>query len=129
MNATFSKVLLDGRLMKDAQERTNLASKVVMASVLDKRTRSRNQWFLEKANEADLELDEALIDNDDSRPPKERQQLEEARKAKAKLQKLLKLPMKTQRFRKFLFPNDAAFQEVAQPLPSSARMLSNKKKA
>jgi ATPase subunit of ABC transporter with duplicated ATPase domains len=85
--------MLDGRLMTSAQERTNLASKIVAASDMEQRTQSRNKWFLEKTQEAELELDDNIILDD--RPEKELMQLKEAQKAKVQLAQLLVEPIKT----------------------------------
>lgn len=115
-NVTFTKVMLDGRLLTASQERTNLASKIIAAAEMEQKTNSSNKWFLEKAKEAELDLDDDLMEDESNRPEKELQQLREARKAKARLAKLLAEPMKTQRFGKFLSTNSASMQKETMPL-------------
>ena len=105
--AKFDKVILDGRLMTQAQERVNLASKIVVASELEQKMSAEKNWFMEKAKEADLELDEDLLGNDDGLPEKEEAQLREAKRAKKRLVVLLSTPMRTQRYGKFLATNSA----------------------
>jgi hypothetical protein len=123
VQVSFAKVLLDGRLMTSAQERTNLASRIVAAADVEQKCQSSNRWFLEKAKEADLELDDNLLEDDDSRPQQEMNQLQEARKAKVQLAQLLGEQMKTQRFGKFLSTNTAATQKgsVTPLIPSTAQ--------
>jgi hypothetical protein len=81
LQVTFSKVFLDGRLMTSAQERTNLAK------------------------EADLEIDDDLLEGGSNMSQKGQLRLKEVRKAKVHLDQLLSEPMKTQRFSKFLSTN------------------------
>ena len=59
---TFDDVHIDGRLVASAQERANLASKIVAAEDVESKAKKQNQWFLEKAEEAGLELDEDNFD-------------------------------------------------------------------
>lgn len=108
----FSNVIMDGRLLSSAQERTNLASKIVLAEDVEQKTKHSNKWFLENAESAGLEVDDDLLEDDRNRPPKEQMQLNEARKAKTELARLLAEPMKTQRFGKFLSTNAAAVQSI-----------------
>ena len=89
-NVTFSKVMLDGRLLTAAQERTNLASKIVEAAEMENKANSSNRWFAEKAKEADLDLDDGLIEDESHWSEKEQQQLLEAKKAKLRLAQLLR---------------------------------------
>lgn len=116
LNVAFTKTLLDGRLLAAAQERTNLASKILCASELENKTNSSNRWFLDRAREAELDLDDDLMEDDSNRPEKELQQLREAQKAKVRLAQLLAEPMKTQRYGKFLSTNSAAMQSEVKPL-------------
>eukprot|EP00529_Nitzschia_sp_RCC80_P017209 CAMPEP_0113465596 /NCGR_PEP_ID=MMETSP0014_2-20120614/13824_1 /TAXON_ID=2857 /ORGANISM="Nitzschia sp." /LENGTH=845 /DNA_ID=CAMNT_0000357765 /DNA_START=11 /DNA_END=2545 /DNA_ORIENTATION=+ /assembly_acc=CAM_ASM_000159 len=70
-NVTFSKVMLDGRLLTAAQERTNLASKIIEAAEMENKANSSNRWFAEKAKEADLDLDDGLIEDESQWSEKE----------------------------------------------------------
>jgi hypothetical protein len=116
VQVVFKKVLLDGRLMGAAQERVNLASKIVASAEVEQKSNSHNRWFLEKAKEAEIDIDDDLLETDDNRSERELAQLKEARKAKVQLAQLLQEPMKTQRFGKFLSTNSAAMQPEIQPL-------------
>jgi hypothetical protein len=58
VQVSFAKVMLDGRLLTSTQERTNLASRIVAAADVEQKSQSSNRWFLEKAKEAELELDD-----------------------------------------------------------------------
>ena len=102
--------------MAGAQERVNLATKVVIAAEKLKTMQSRNLWFLEKAKEADLELDDDLLEDDDNIAERERNELREAKEARLRLTKLLQEPLKTQKFGKFLSTNSAAMQGEIKPL-------------
>ena len=115
----FGKVNMDGRLLTQAQERVNLACKVVEAESQQKQAASQNAWFLEKAQEADLELDDDLLmdDDEEDQDPKRK----EAVKARQRLQHLLAQPMKTQRFGKFLSTNSAALQDEIQSLSAASK--------
>ena len=116
LGVSFSKALLDGRLLTASQERVNLASKIIAAAEIEQKINSHNRWFLEKAKETDLMLDDDILETDDNRTEKEQAQLKEARKAKEKLHELLRQPMKTQRFGKFLSTNTAAMQPDIKPI-------------
>ena len=54
----FSPVQLDGRLLAEAQERVNLASKIVTCDEVESRSERSNKWFKDAAVDADLELDD-----------------------------------------------------------------------
>lgn len=110
LGVAFHKVLLDGRLLTSSQERTNLASKIISSEEMQQKTNSNNRWFLEKAKEAELELDDDLMEDESNRPEKEQQQLLEAKRARIKLSQLLNEPMKKQKFGKFLSTNSEAAQ-------------------
>ena len=88
LKVKFNKVLMDGRLMSSAQERTSLATKIVIAGEIDQKTNSQNKWFLDAAKEADLELDDDLLEDESNRSEKDQLQLKEAKKAKLRLEKL-----------------------------------------
>jgi len=110
LSTPFNKVLLDGRLLTSSQERVSLASKIYIASEMEQKTKSHNKWFLDMAKEADLDLDDNMMEDENDRPEKEQQQLLEAKRARVKLAKLLAEPMKTQKYGKFLSTNSAALQ-------------------
>ena len=128
LQVAFSKFFLDGRLMSSAQARTNLASKIVVASELEQKAKSRKNWFLENAKEAEMEIDTDLLEED--RPEKESIQLREAKQAKNQLAKLLAEPMHTQRYGKFLSTNSAAFQSGVQQVivPLAGKKKKKKKR-
>jgi len=106
----FNKVLLDGRLLTSSQERASLASKIYVASEMEQKTNSHNKWFHDMAKEADLDLDDDMIEDETNRPEKELQQIVEAKRARVKLSTLLQVTMTTQKFGKFLSTNSAAMQ-------------------
>lgn len=119
---------LDGRLLTSAQERVNLASKIVTANEIEQKSNSHNRWFLEKAKEADLEVDDEMLENEDNRSEREKQQLREAKKAKTKLSLLLSEPIRMQRFGKFLSTNSSLLQRDIQPLAMTIETQSVNKK-
>ena len=110
LSVPFAKVLLDGRLLTSSQERASLASKIYVVSEMEQKTNSHNRWFLEKAKEADLDLDDDMMEDESNRPEKEHQQVLEAKRARVQLANLLQEPMTTQKFGKFLSTNSAAVQ-------------------
>lgn len=132
LQVTFSKVYLDGRLMTAAQERTNLASKIFLAGELQQKTHSSNKWFLDAAKEADLEIDDDLLEDESNMSEKDALQLKEVKKAKLRLGQLLSEPMKTQRFGKFLSTNSAFMQAEIKPLlgkPVERKVKKKKRKS
>lgn len=105
----FRPVPLDGRLLSEAQERVNLASKIVSCDELESRTDSRNKWFQDAAAEADLVLDDnMLVEGLAGGDLRDQQRLREAKSARGRLRDMLSQPMVTQRFGKFLSNNSAA---------------------
>ena len=103
VQATFSNVMIDGRIMSSSiAPRVNLASKIVAAEELEQKSQARKKWFEEKADEAGLELDDVILEDESSKSPKELARLKEAQKAKVELTRLLNEPIKAQRFGKFL---------------------------
>ncbi len=90
-------------LLAAAQERTNLAVKIVVSEEKEARTSKNNDWFRKAAEEMDIELDESLLDaGQGGGGQKDRQRLNEARRAKFQLAELLAKPMRKQHFGKFL---------------------------
>lgn len=131
LGATFEQVNLDGRLLTSAQERANLASKIVAAEEIESKAHKKNQWFREKAEEAGLEVDEDNLDDGLAGGTKrEQQQLLEAKRSKGLLRKLLGEPMVTQRYGKFLSHNSAAKQQDVAPyvIPEQANRPKKKRK-
>lgn len=110
----FERVQMDGRLLGAAQERANLAAKIVTCDAVEQRANKSNQWFQRAAQDAGLELDddellwqEGLAGGD----ARDQQKLVEAKAARARLRQLLAEPMQTQRYGKFLSNNSAAATE------------------
>lgn len=125
LNTAFSHVKLDGRLLSNAQERTNLASKIVNSEQVEAKAKKSNQWFLDKAEEAGLDLDDDLLDEGlAGGNQRDRQQLRESNKAKMMLRQLLSQPMQTQRYGKFLSRNSAA----RMPQPDVSVVFPNERK-
>lgn len=117
LSVPFHKVLLDGRLLTSSQERVSLASKIYTAGEMEQKTNSHNRWFQEMAKVADLDLDDDMMEDENNRSEKERLSLLEAKRARGQLARLLKEPMRTQKFGKFLSTNSAALQnQLKQPL-------------
>jgi len=108
----FSTVQLDGRLLAEAQERVNLASKIVTCDDIESRSERSNTWFKDAAVAADLELDDDILDEGLAGGNlKDQQRLREAKKARSLLRSLLAQPMVTQRFGKFL----SSYSAVTNP--------------
>ena len=99
----FKRIPLDGQLLSAAQERTNLAARIVECESIESKASKQNQWFVKAAEDAGLDLDEDLLDgglmDGDHR---DRQRLTEARKDRQRLKQLLTVPMRKQAFGKFL---------------------------
>lgn len=131
LEVDFDDVAMDSSLLSSAQERVNLASKIVETSEIEQKTHKNNLWFKEKAEEAGIEMDEDMLDEGLAGGDKRDQsRLREAQKAKSRLRQLLAEPMQTQRYGKFLSTNTAARQKTTIPtavLPSGGQQ-SNKKK-
>lgn len=123
LEVPFHKVVMDGRFLTSSQERVNLACKVVLAGEKVRKIQSQNAWFLEKAKEADMELDDDLLEDDQDMNAVDKGERKEAVRARERLTELLAQPMTTQRFGKFLSTNSAAMQADVKPLlvvPSKA---------
>jgi hypothetical protein len=138
INIKFMNVPMDGRFLRLAQERVNLACKVATADDGDRKQQRDQQWFIDQANQAGLEVDDDLFhdtvaNNDEDRGVssnsssvliKARQK--EARIARLRLQQLLSQPIQTQRYGKFLSTIMIQQQTTARPatlphvMPSSS---------
>lgn len=100
---SLEPVQIDGRLLNEAQERVALASKIVSCNDVECQASKKNKWLKDAAKDAELELDEemlegGLLDGDQ----RDRQRFLEAKRAKAELHRLLAKPMRKQHFGKFL---------------------------
>ena len=114
LNTKFDNVLIDGRLLREAQERVNLATKVMQVSEVERKASQNNRWFKEQAIEAGLEVDEDLLEDGLGEGKRERAKLQEAQAAKERLAVLLAQPIQTQRHGKFLSTNSAAPSTLRQ---------------
>lgn len=122
---------MDGRLLAAAQERANLAAKVVECDEVETKAQNANKWFQVAAEEAGLDLDDDMIDEGlAGGDQRDQHKLREAKAARARLRQLLAQPMQTQRFGKFLSSNSAATeQEVeAYVVPLTHDRKKNKKR-
>lgn len=100
---SFAAAPIDGRLLANAQERVNLASKIVACEHVESKTKKNNQWFVEAAKDAEIELDSELLEDGQLEgSKKERQQYLDAKRARHELNILLSKPMRKQMFGKFL---------------------------
>jgi len=99
----FNGVAIDGRMMTAAQARVNLASKIVACEELTSRTNRNNKWFIDAAEDCELDLEDDMLDEGLAGGNKlERMQFLEARRAKGELKTLLAKPMRRQNHGKFL---------------------------
>jgi hypothetical protein len=128
LGVRFEDVLMDGRLLKEAQERTNLATKVVLANDLERKNKERSQWFQKQADEAGLEMDEDILQEGEITDRRDQNLLREAKSARRRLAALLAQPMTTQRYGKFLSTNSAARQDVVIPSSSAATVQGTTRK-
>lgn len=129
LKVIFETLNMDGRLLREAQERVNLASKVIAADEAGKRSQRNKQWVKEKAEAADLEFDDEMLD-DGLLESDSKQLHREASRAKDKLQSLLAQPLKSQRFGKFLSTNAGVNQLPIwrRSAPPSERAVGRKRK-
>lgn len=111
----FESVHMDGRLLAAAQERANLAAKIVACDEVETKAQKSNKWFQEAAEQAGLDLDDDMLDEGlAGGDQRDQHKLREAKAARGRLRQLLAQPMQTQRFGKFLSSNSAsADPEVA----------------
>jgi hypothetical protein len=117
-------VPIDGRFLRLAQERVNLACKVAEADDTDRKKQRDQQWFIDQANQAGLEVDEDLLDNDlteekqgkGSTSARDKARQNEARMARLRLQELLKQPIQTQRYGKFLSTIRSKQHTIVRPV-------------
>jgi ATP-dependent RNA helicase DDX24/MAK5 len=122
---------MDGRLLAAAQERANLAAKVVECDEVETKAQKSNKWFQVAAEEAGLDLDDDMIDEGlAGGDQRDQHKLREAKAARARLRQLLAQPMQTQRFGKFLSSNSAATEQgvEAYVVPLTHDRKKNKKR-
>jgi len=113
VKSTFDVAPMDSRLLANASERVNLASKIVACEDAESKTNKSNQWFRKASEEAGLDLDEDLLDDGQlGGSKKERQQFLEAKRARQELKALLAKPMRKQAFGKFL--SNAGLRDAIQ---------------
>ena len=108
LNTRFDNVDIDGRLLGEAAERVNLATKVMEVSEVERKASQNNRWFKEQALEAGLDVDEDLLEEGLGEGKRERAKLQDAKLARERLAVLLSQPIQTQRHGKFLSTNSAA---------------------
>jgi hypothetical protein len=128
LGVKFEDVLMDGRLLKEAQERANLATKVVQANDLERKNKERSQWFEKQADEAGLEMDEDILQEGELTDRRDQNLLREAKSARRRLAALLAQPMTIQRYGKFLSTNAAARQGVVIPSTPTTSLTGNARK-
>jgi ATP-dependent RNA helicase DDX24/MAK5 len=117
LNTKFDNVLIDGRLLREAQERVNLATKIVEVSEVEQHAQQNNRWFEEQAREAGLDLDDDMLEEGMGQGPRDRSKVQDAKSARARLSILLAQPLRTQRHGKFLSTNSSAPLEMQQIKP------------
>jgi hypothetical protein len=116
----LDKLNLDSRILAVAQERVNLASKIAGVADEDRKRHRDNQWFIDHAAEAGLEIDDDLLDNGEQMDKRQQAKRSGMDTAKQQLRTMLSEPMRVQRFGKFLSTNLSATQSTvpeATPLP------------
>lgn len=124
---------MDSRLLSAAQERVNLASKIVACESIESRTNKKNQWFIEASKDAAVDLDEDLLESGLSAgSQRERQQIAEAKQARRQLKVLLAKPMRKQNFGKFLsnvgLQESIATEKLVKPHIVQQETVQKKKK-
>ena len=99
----FEQSPMDGHLLVSAQTRVALASKIVDCEQIESRCKKNNDWIRVAAADADLDVDDDLLDEGlVSGSLRDQQRLKEVAHARLELKKLLAVPMKKQHFGKFL---------------------------
>ena len=100
----FGSAPFDSHLLAAAQERANLAEKIVKCDEAEQKKAASNSWFAKAAEDAGLELDDTLMEELEGKGDGNKgvQKFKEANNARAKLRKLLKKPMRKQLHGKFL---------------------------
>jgi hypothetical protein len=130
----FKSVPIDGRLLRLAQERVNLACKVATAEDTDRKKQRDDQWFIDQAKQAGLEVDDDLLHNvrgDDDDLVRNKRTTSDAARSKAcqkeadiarkRLNELLNRPVQTQRYGKFL--STLMIQQQTNVRPTGTTLL------
>jgi hypothetical protein len=112
--------------------------KIVASEGVEFKATKSNSWFRKMAEEAELEVDDNMLDGGQADGDLlERQRLKEAKNAKKELAGLLAAPMKKQHFTKFLSSVGARAeiavqgdvnQRVVKPSKNSTKVKKTKKK-
>jgi hypothetical protein len=129
LQTRFEPVHLDSRLMAAAQERVNLASKIVAESEVEQRRQRSNQWYQDQAAATGLEIDDDMIEDAADGDIREQSRSREAKAAKTRLHALLSQPMVAQRYGKFLSTSMAVTSKRVAPLSDAATAVSHSFKA
>ena len=100
---------LDVHLIAAAQERANLAQKIVKCEAAESKSVANNNWFAKAAKDAGIDLEDELVMEDiaGKGDKKKRQTYLEAQRAKKDLERLLAMPMQKQRHKKFMTEKEA----------------------
>ena len=92
-----------------------MASKIFEAQEKQGKAKRQNQWFLEAAKDAGIDLDDNCLDNGlEDGDQRNTSKLREAENARVRLQALLSQPMQTQMFGKFLTTARSVSQDAAK---------------
>jgi ATP-dependent RNA helicase DDX24/MAK5 len=125
----FETVQMDGRLLAAAQERANLAAKIVECDDVEQKANKSNKWFQDAAEQTGLDLDDDMLDEGlAGGDQRDQHKLREAKAARGRLRQLLAQPMQTQRFGKFLSSNSAAADSQVAAFVVPLTTTSRKKK-
>jgi putative cell wall-binding protein len=121
LEVTFAPWTIDARMLHRAQERVNLASKVVAMTDKEQQTQRRNEWFRVQAEAAGFDItDEVLNDMDFTRSNdaqynnRVKSQTQEAKKAAMKLSQLLLEPLHVRRYGKFVSTSSTVMKELIE---------------
>ena len=132
LGLSFETVRMDGRILRESQERVCLASKVATADDSDRQRTRDQQWFQEQARDAGIELesdDEDLIDGSNTRSAALRADVAGSRQ---RLARLLQQPLQIQRHGKFLSAggggSDAMKVQLSTPIVAGDTNMPTKKK-
>lgn len=115
----FELVTFNRKLLDQAQHRANLASKIYSYEQQQNRQNSSNEWFRKACKEAELDLDEDLLEDNttfnDKIRSKEGAIKQQVKEARMKLKVLLAEPMQNTeqlQFGKFLFGSARNFDDL-----------------